>query len=561
MFLPFLATDLASRSAARSAEVDGPASATGASRIGGGSSQTGGAPLVLTRVSGSSVFVAHASPQAVANGARAGLSLGEARARCPELLALPHDAAADARTLEHLAVWAQRFSPLVRSEPPDVLLLDVSGVERLFRGEANIVRMAVAGLAALRIRARAAIADTIGGAWALAHAAAETTFVAPPRQMTPCVVGLPTTALRLEPATVETLDALGVRSIGDLLMLPRATLPARFGEGLVLRLRQLLGETPEWIDPPPQAPVFAARMAFGPSDQFDVILAALERVLGKLCERLIAGGVAARRLLAVVYFEQREPAVLWIGLSRPSREPRHLRGLLVARIETVDLSVAATGLMVQATETAVWRSAQRDLFEPADRPDAESAAELIDRLANHLGGAVARAELVDDHQPEKAYRYVPLVGRSDPPKRPQAEPPTPPAPRNDKNGDGQGDSTGIILSSPPLRPANVRAADAFDRRHDLPAAPNGPRPLTLLARPQPLQVLALVPDGPPTWFRWREREFVVAEAAGPQRLETGWWRRQDVRRDYYRVTVAGGQRFWIYRDLQTRAWYLHGSFE
>jgi len=336
IYMPFLATDLATKS--RSAG--------------------GAACILLTRPNGTSTVVAHASPGALACGVRPGLLLAEARARCPDAQILPHDARRDGQTLEHLALWAQRFSPIVHSEPPDTLLLDVSGCERLFRGEENIVRQAVAGLAEQRIRARAAVADTLGAAWALAHAGDDPAVVAPSGQALPRLAGLPPAALRLEPKVADMLDAVGVRTIGDLLMLPTASLPSRFGDGLVLRIRQMLGEAPEWIEAVRREPVFAARMSFGPSDSLDVLLAALDRVLGRLCERLVAGGVAARRLRACVYFEQRPVDDLWIDLSRPSRDERHLRSLLVARLEMTDLSVAACGLMVMASETAVWRAAQ-----------------------------------------------------------------------------------------------------------------------------------------------------------------------------------------------------------
>lgn len=505
-----------------------------------------GAPLVLTRAAGSALFVTHACPRARAARVRPGLSLAEARAICPDLVARPHDAARDAMTLEHLALWAQRFSPAVESAPPDSLLLDVSGCARLFRGENNIVRQAVADLAAQRFAARAAIADSVGAAWALAHAGDRSAFVAPPGQSVPHLVGLPPAALRLDAPTVQRLDALGIRTIGDLLMLPTATLPARFGDALVLRIRQALGEAPEPVYTPQPAAVFAARMAFGPSDQCDVLHAALDRVVAALHQRLVAGGVAARRLMLVVTFEKRPPVAQGIDLARPSRDASHLRRLLADRLDTIDLSVAAAGLMVHAAETAVWRAAQGDLFDDPDRPDDEALAELIDRLALHLGGgAVVRAELVDDHQPERAFRYVPVI-RGAAPERPSDRektlPPTMPTARN----------------SSARRP---RAADAWDRRHDPPRTPPGRRPLILLARPRSIRVLALVPDGPPTWFRDRDREYAIAQAAGPERLETGWWRQQDIRRDYFRVTTTGGQQFWIYRDLDRGDWFLHGSYE
>jgi len=83
----------------------------------------------------------------------------------------------------------------------------------------------------------------------------------------------------------------------------------------------------------------------------------------------------------------------------------------------------------------------------------------------------------------------------------------------------------------------------------------------LFDRPQPIRVMALVPDGPPTWFRYRNEEYIVARAAGPERLETGWWRSGGIRRDYFRVLTESGQQFWMFRDLDTGEWRLHGSYE
>ena len=73
--------------------------------------------------------------------------------------------------------------------------------------------------------------------------------------------------------------------------------------------------------------------------------------------------------------------------------------------------------------------------------------------------------------------------------------------------------------------------------------------------------MSVAPDGPPAWFRYQGREYEVSAAAGPERLETGWWRGADVRRDYFRVTTEGGQQFWVFRELKTQRWYVHGAYE
>jgi protein ImuB len=81
-----------------------------------------------------------------------------------------------------------------------------------------------------------------------------------------------------------------------------------------------------------------------------------------------------------------------------------------------------------------------------------------------------------------------------------------------------------------------------------------------MSRPVPIRVIAVVPDGPPAWLWYNGRQYVVARAAGPERLETAWWRGPEVRRDYFRVTTASGEQFWIFHAAREGQWYLHGVF-
>ena len=85
-------------------------------------------------------------------------------------------------------------------------------------------------------------------------------------------------------------------------------------------------------------------------------------------------------------------------------------------------------------------------------------------------------------------------------------------------------------------------------------------PIDLLARPLAVHVETGPPDRRPRQFTWRQRSYDVVRAWGPQRIETGWWRGRDIRRDYFRVEAAGGERFWLFRDRTREAWFLHGVF-
>ena len=94
------------------------------------------------------------------------------------------------------------------------------------------------------------------------------------------------------------------------------------------------------------------------------------------------------------------------------------------------------------------------------------------------------------------------------------------------------------------------------------------RPLRLFAKPEPIEVMAEIPDGPPLRFRWRRVLHAVSLAEGPERFAMEWWRTQDSMptRDYFRIEDEQGRRFWLYRDglygRETSAprWFMHGVF-
>jgi protein ImuB len=134
---------------------------------------------------------------------------------------------------------------------------------------------------------------------------------------------------------------------------------------------------------------------------------------------------------------------------------------------------------------------------------------LVERLSNRVGEkAVLRAYLRPEAQPEFSWGYVPWLG-------------------------------GLI----PAQACGSRSALS--------------RPVDLRGVPTPVRVETN--DGPAR-FAWREQSYIVARAWGPERIETSWWRGRDVRRDYYRVEVDDGQRFWLFRDLTREKWFLHGVY-
>ena len=87
----------------------------------------------------------------------------------------------------------------------------------------------------------------------------------------------------------------------------------------------------------------------------------------------------------------------------------------------------------------------------------------------------------------------------------------------------------------------------------------------VLTEPEPAEVIALTPDGPPQTLRWRGVDHTVLASQGPERIGGEWWRGRHpspvwATRDYFRVQDERGRWLWLYRVLETGRWFVHGQW-
>ena len=488
-------------------------------------------PIVTIASQGQTVRVVHVNSAAAALRIRPGQTLAEAKAMVPQLGTYDDDPEADRRQLESLAVWAQCLSPVVHIEGDDTLIVDITGCERLFGGQANLLQTAMEGLITQGFTVRGATADTVGAAWALAHAHPEPTVIAESGRTAADLAPLPVWSLRIDDDVVAALASVGVETVGSLLHLPRSSLASRFGEGLLDRLDQALGDLLEVLTPYQPQTVLTSRIHFGAvTADRSVLTEGVHRATERFCEQL-ARRVAGVRQAFVTFYCPASPTseelgrlrtarthavTLEINLSQPTRSAKHLMKLMRVRLDELCLPTAVESLMVWTREIDPLDDWQGELFDTGAE-DERKLGDLLDRLAVRLGSsAVVRPRLCSDHQPERAFQYLPIVG------------------------DGQ---------KPTARSAQTDAA------------PPGPRPLRLSPNPIEIAAISVVPDGPPIAFRFAGVQHAVADSVGPERIETGWWRGPHVQRDYYRVTTTHGRRYWLFRDRGVGRWFLHGWFD
>jgi protein ImuB len=459
-------------------------------------------------------------------GLRCGMALADARAMIPTLEAIEEDSSADRALLETLADWAERYTPLVALDPPDGLMLDITGAANLFGGEATLLADLVARLDGQGFAAHAAIAETPGAASAASRFAASS--IVPAGEAEAMLKPLPLAALRLDHETVAAMDRVGLKRIGQIVGAPRAPLAARFGAILIRRLDQALGIDEEAIDPRRPVPALIAERRFAePIAREEDVSATLLSLAATLARSLEERGDGARALELSLFRVDGHVARTTIGTSRPMRAPKLVLDLFREKFsglgEDFDAGFGFDMIRLAVNATASSDPAQIDLTGEASGE--ADLGQLIDRIGARLGeGRVGRIFLGDSHVPERAAAFV-------------APEDVGPAGKNGASFDPSFDRTGPI-----------------------------DRPLRLFTKPEPVEAVAEVPDGPPVRFRWRRAIYRIARAEGPERIASEWWRDDELTRDYFRVEDLDGHRFWLFREglygRETTAprWYLHGLF-
>ena len=476
-------------------------------------------------------------------GLRTGMALTDARAMYPQLAAIDADDAADAATLAHVADWCDRYTPLIGLDPPDGLLLDISGCAHLFGGEEALRRDLVRRLAAQGFHARAAIADTPGCAWAVARygvavpdraknsvhsrASGNPDSGSPLSRGRADLLSLPLSALRIDPKIAAPLAQSGLKTIGDVIDMPRAPLAARFGQGFVRRIDQALGREDEPIVPRLPLPSFLAEQRFAdPIGREDDVLGTVVHLAQELARAMERHGKGARRLQAALFRTDGKVVRIDIGTSEPLRDPDRIRRLFLDRLAVIgDEADPGFGFdMIRLSALTV------EDFDPvqsgwANGDPARETAHLVDRLIARFGAdRVQRLVPQDTHIPEFASVAAPAH----------------------------------------LRQQTQTASHDFVQDSHIPA-----RPIRLFERPEPIEANAQVPDGPPVQFKWRRVTHDVAHAEGPERIAMQWWRDDQGRalaRDYFRIETRQGARVWLYREGIYAAgqalprWFLHGIF-
>ncbi|HWY13625.1 MAG TPA: DNA polymerase Y family protein [Rhizomicrobium sp.] len=482
-------------------------------------------PLVIVAKIDNALRLSALDRKAASLGLRPGMPLANARAMLPALDVASADETADRGLLESIADWCEHFTPLVALDPPHGLLLDITGAAHLFGGEETLLARICVSLSKQGFAVQGAIAGSMVAAHALARY--RNGAIIAPGEEAGAVAPLPVEALDLDAAMTHAFRHAGLKTIGQVAARKRSELTARFGAAMVFALDQTLGHAEKPISPRAALPDYSAERIFAePVTAEEVILETLRTLAASLGGLLAERGEGARRMEAIFFRADGVVRRLAVETGGPTRDvaiiARLFRERLDALVDPLDPGFGFD-LIRLCADRAERCEAGTSPFDARANEEKEIAF-LVDRLAARFGAQrILSFRPNDTHIPEAASVALPAQS----------------------------------AENCTLPWKAIRGRDEAPRR-----------PLRLFARPEPIDAVAEVPDGPPLRFRWRRALHEVAFAEGPERIAMEWWRQETPQptRDYYRVEDSKGRRFWLYRDglyhreTDSPLWFLHGLF-
>jgi protein ImuB len=477
-------------------------------------------PVVLATQGTHGPVIYALNAAAHARGIQQGARVVDVQAIHPDLHIEQADVQGDQTLLKRVAHWARRWCPWTVHDGGCGIVMDVTGAAHLFGGEPAMLRDISVRFKMQGLTVCLAIAPTRGAAQMLARYGSANT-ICDAGTVAAHLAPLPVAALRIDANTVRLLNRLGLKTIDALDAVPRVAMMRRFGkmaedQNPLTLLDRALGRSADPLNAPKDATRWIVRSRL-PEPVIDPV-PHLDGLADDLCAQLAKAEAGARLLRLTIYRVDGEWRSRDVATASASRDAAHMLRLLTGKLDGIDPGFGFDLLTLEALRVEPL-SQHQDRLDGSRGDASADVAALLDRLTARLGPEkITWSTWCESHLPERV------------------------------------EHAGSALSTSPTD-APVLTRD---------------RPLRLMAPPEEIDVLYAVPEGPPARFRWRRVAHHTTRHEGPERIAPEWWRdRPGTRlRDYYKVEVIDGRRFWIYREGvlgdqrgDTPRWFLHGVFE
>ncbi|AWF82353.1 DNA repair protein [Microbulbifer sp. A4B17] len=465
-------------------------------------------------------MVIGSSPAALQCGVESGLSIATATALCADLQLLQRDLQREQQELQQLAQWGYSFTPLVSPQPAGPmsngestsahLYLELSGSLKANGGFKALIRQIESELEQMGIDSLMGLGHSPSAAHLLSqlaehrHWLIQTNTPPSPQQWKQWISFTPTKLLNCDNKTISKLYACGIKRVSQLLAIPLSEVGSRFGRSFVDYLARLNGSRQDPVcnyQPPTQ---FRNELFFpSPLDNSEQLLFPIGRLLRELCSQLQRRQLYTQQLNWHMDFGKNKVQVITIETSNPQLDPQRLIALTKLQLErvTLDQPVQSICLSCNHLHPLEKGSLDEDLFGEGNQ--LQRNQQLLDKLKARLGHqALSGVTLKESYLPEQAWQSA---------------------------------DTLIIKSNP--KGQQVKPIQAS-------------RPNWLLARPTKLE------SSEHKLYYQGELQLLQ----GPERIDGYWWQHGRHGRDYYIAKNSGGELYWVFQDLTTEEWFLHGIY-
>jgi protein ImuB len=425
---------------------------------------------------------------------------------------------------------AQSFSPCVEDTAPDTVLLDISGLDKLFGPLPKNAREIFHRALQMGLEANVAVAHSLETALLAARGFSGVTVI-PEGKEAEVLGSLPVEILfagkddsEEAEGFLETFRRWGIRKFRELAALPEVALSERLGQrGLELQ-RRACGVSCRTLVPADPPLIFeeVTELEF-PLVLLEPLAFVLNRMLEQLCARLNARALAAQELVLELTLEngrqlnsESSTFERTIHLPVPLLDPKVFLKLL-----QLDLNANPPGAPVIKVylriEPAKPRATQNGFFIPSS-PEPEKLELTLARINGIVGeGHAGSPQLLNTHRPQafEMQRFMPSVT---------------------KNGNGHCEASKDLVTA--LR----------------------------IFRP-PIAVRVNYQSGKLSHIRSRRQTHVAGDvlwAAGPWRSCGDWWEQDAWLRDEWDIAVQEKNGIVLYRlihDLTGGEWLLEGSYD
>ncbi len=475
--------------------------------------------------------------------------------------------------LMKLFSFTYQFTPLIRLDGYDSLMLDITGCEKFTGKEEDFIRQLTTYFSKINILSIIGIAGTQGAAWAITRFQNSSNQKQPrvnlrkiindqsratrikipsdrdiensqkklsifntsysvndpiykPRTIDSdkteeALISLPVEALNLESTDVNLLNLFGIYKVKDLINIDSTSINRRFGNHIIKRVRQALGKETELFN----KIVWEEKYSFSTELFLEEITLQgisgfIKTLIKKLCDELEKDKKLIRR--CNVKFPPNNEVVIEINFSNPTQDKAKIELVMLEKLKTIKSFKNIEAIILEGAHIEEARERQIAMNVPggdyaSKYPDKEEKISLLmARIETRLGkNKVKSFAQHHSHIPEKTFSLDEFKTKKQTGNQWQKSKFIRP----------------ILLYSPDLINATLYRDDHLNQ------------------------------------FSWRGKKYKTCYVRGPERIASEWWNKDKETnfglRDYWEVVTTCGARLWMFEEknkISENKWFVHGNF-